>query len=170
LAQFQATKAAKEDVLRLLKTLNSALRDSALPEAHIDEAFDVWWPKLESQLKGLPPEESKAKTHRPDRELLEEILSLVRNQSRTSTESMMSETFVPSGLNYHDAMKSLREYLLLQTLKATRGNVRHAAGLLGVTRATLYQMMHENNINPKEFNAGSDDAEPKDTASSATDG
>jgi hypothetical protein len=84
LAQFQATRAAKEDVLKLLKTLNSALGDNALPEAHIDEAFDVWWPKLESQLKSLPPEESKAKTHRPDRELLEEILGLVRNQNRVS--------------------------------------------------------------------------------------
>jgi hypothetical protein len=68
--------------LKLLKTLNSALGDNALPEAHIDEAFEVWWPKLESQLKTLPPEESKAKMHRPDRELLEELLALVRNQSR----------------------------------------------------------------------------------------
>src|SRR5437870_6896282 len=38
LAQFQATRAIKEDVLRLLKTLNNALGDSSLPEAHIDEA------------------------------------------------------------------------------------------------------------------------------------
>jgi hypothetical protein len=82
LAQFQATKAEKDDVLKLLKTLNSALIDTALPETHIDEAFDVWWPKLESQLKALPFEEAKAKTHRPDRELLEEILALVRSQSR----------------------------------------------------------------------------------------
>lgn len=84
LAQFQATRATKDDVLKLLKTLNSALIDNALPEAHIDEAFEVWWPKLESQIKGLPADESKAKTHRPDRELLEEILALVRNQSRPS--------------------------------------------------------------------------------------
>jgi hypothetical protein len=84
LAQFQATRAEKEDVLKLLKTLNSTLGDTALPEMHIDEAFDVWWPKLESQLKALPLEESKTKTHRPDRELLEELLALVRNQSRSS--------------------------------------------------------------------------------------
>jgi hypothetical protein len=82
LAQFQATRATKEDVLKLLKTLNGALGDSALPETHIDEVFDVWWPKLESLLKKLPVEESSANPHRPDRELLEEILALVRNQSR----------------------------------------------------------------------------------------
>jgi hypothetical protein len=82
LAQFQATKAQKDDVLKLLKTLNDALGDNALLESHIEEAFEVWWPKLESQLKTLPNEDSKTKTHRPDRELLEEVLALVRNQSR----------------------------------------------------------------------------------------
>jgi hypothetical protein len=82
LAQFQATKAEKDEVLKLLKTLNSALGDDALPETHINEAFEVWWPRLESQLKNLPSEDSKTKPHRPDRELLEEILSVVRNQNR----------------------------------------------------------------------------------------
>src|SRR5438270_2531629 len=47
LAQFQATRAEKKDVLKLLKTLNNALNDTALPEAHIEEAFEVWWPKLD---------------------------------------------------------------------------------------------------------------------------
>jgi len=91
LAQFQATRAVKEDVLKLLKTLNGALGDSALPETHIDEAFDVWWPKLESLLKKLPLDESSANPHRPDRELLEEILALVRNQRRL-VESVPSTT------------------------------------------------------------------------------
>jgi hypothetical protein len=82
LSQFQATKAQRDEVLRLLETLNSALSENALPQTHIEEAFEVWWPKLESQLKALPADESHAKTHRPDRELLEEVLALVRNQSR----------------------------------------------------------------------------------------
>jgi hypothetical protein len=82
LAQFQATRAKKDDILKLLKTLNGALGASALQEAHIDEAFDVWWPKLESQFSSLPAEAVKTSTHRPDRELLEEVLALVRNQSR----------------------------------------------------------------------------------------
>ena len=71
-------------MLKLLKTLNSALSDNSLPESHIEEAFEVWWPRLESQLKALPNEDSHIKPHRPDRELLEEILALVRNQNRSS--------------------------------------------------------------------------------------
>jgi hypothetical protein len=34
LAQFQATRATKKDVLQLVKSLNSGLRDSSLPDAH----------------------------------------------------------------------------------------------------------------------------------------
>jgi len=82
LAQFQATRAKKDDLLKLLKTLNTALGEGALPDSHIEEAFEVWWPKLEAQLNALPAEESKNKPHRADRDLLEEILSLVRNQNR----------------------------------------------------------------------------------------
>jgi hypothetical protein len=82
LAQFQATRTTKDDVLRLLKTLNAGLGESALPDAHIEEAFDVWWPKLETELKKLPAEDSAARPHRTDRDVLEEILGLVRNQSR----------------------------------------------------------------------------------------
>jgi len=78
LAQFQATRATQSDVLRLLKTLNGALGQGAMPGTHIDEAFEVWWPKLEEELKKLP---SEAGTHRPKRsqqEVLEEILDTVR--------------------------------------------------------------------------------------------
>jgi hypothetical protein len=82
LAQFQATKCQKEDMLKLLKTLNAALAEHALPETHIDEAFDVWWPKLDLQLKDLPPDELAARPRRTERDLLEEILDLVRNQNR----------------------------------------------------------------------------------------
>lgn len=46
LAQFQATRIVKGDVLKLLKTLNSGLGENALTEDHVAEAFEVWWPKL----------------------------------------------------------------------------------------------------------------------------
>lgn len=82
LAQFQATTTQKDDVLKLLITLNSALGDTARSDARLAEAFEVWWPKLDSRIKSLPTKESKARAHRPDRELLIEILELVRNQNR----------------------------------------------------------------------------------------
>jgi hypothetical protein len=78
----------KEDILKLLRTLNVALGDSALPETHIEEAFEVWWPKLDAQMKNLPPEVGAAKPHRSERDLLEEILALARNQTRSPNQSV----------------------------------------------------------------------------------
>ncbi|SRR6266404_328248 len=84
LAQFQATRAIKEDVLKLVKTLNRGLGEYALQDNHIDEAFDVWWPKLETQLQKLPSDGGAVQPQRPERDILEEILSLVRTQNRPS--------------------------------------------------------------------------------------
>jgi len=88
LAQFQATRAVKSDVLKLIGTLNKALGEDALGDEHIKEVFDVWWPKLESQIKDLPADLGTTNTHRPDRELLEEILALVRNQNRVGSTTL----------------------------------------------------------------------------------
>jgi len=84
LAQFQATRATKRDVLKLLKTLNTGLRESSLPDRHIEDAFEVWWPRLEAELEHLPPEAAVTRPRRTDRDLIEELVDLVRNQSRVS--------------------------------------------------------------------------------------
>jgi hypothetical protein len=83
LAQFQATKAVKPDVLKLLSTLNGALGDAALTQQHIHEAFEMWWPKLENQLNRLP-DDGAVKPRRTDRAMIQEILGLVRDMSRTA--------------------------------------------------------------------------------------
>jgi hypothetical protein len=82
LAQFQATRAIKEDIWKLLKTINSALSDGGLADDHLEEAFETFWPKLEKMIRELPPDEEKETAKRPEREILEEILGLVRSQVR----------------------------------------------------------------------------------------
>jgi DNA-binding protein Fis len=129
LSQFQCTRAEKEDVLKLLTTLNSALEDDALPETHIQEVFEVWWPKLDTQLKMLPSEEATRKQHRTDRELLEEVLSLVRDQNRSSNLSLQS------------TMSAVEQEEITEALKSTEGNVTLSAKLLGFSRQTLVNKM-----------------------------
>lgn len=125
LSQFQATKADRKDMLKLLKTLNTALGNEALPEAHIDEAFDVWWPKLDSQLKALPAEESQTKTHRPDRELLEELLALVRNQIRSL--DLLAPSKDQALSNEENPGRTVEKYFIRALSSALDGgaNVRH---------------------------------------------
>jgi hypothetical protein len=139
LAQFQATKATRDDVLKLLKTLNAALGDSALTEIHIDDAFEVWWPKLEFLLNALPTDDSKTKTHRPDRELLEEILAVVRNQTRSSfqADSPLDQNDL-SGLSGLSLQRRVRaqniEKIMRDTFESTGDPISEFSSLLGLSR------------------------------------
>lgn len=93
LAQFQATKAQKDDVRKLVFTINGTLGDSKLPESELSESFDVWWPKLDERLKTIPRSISEsAEPIRKDREILEEILGLVRAQARESRDLFQVES------------------------------------------------------------------------------
>lgn len=82
LAQFQAGLFDREGVSRLLITLNSALGPSGLKAQDLQEVFDVWWPRLEGKLEAAPEAADQKVLPRPSSEVLEEVLSLTREQLR----------------------------------------------------------------------------------------
>jgi len=83
LSQFHATVANKEDTRKLLLTINKALKEDALKEDQLSKNFEKWWPDLQEKLKNKPiPKPGKK---REERELLEEILSIVRDLNRMNS-------------------------------------------------------------------------------------
>jgi hypothetical protein len=46
LAQFQSTKAQKEDTWKLIQSINNIQRDIALPKDVLSDVFNAMWPKL----------------------------------------------------------------------------------------------------------------------------
>lgn len=82
LTQFQATKAEKDDMKRLILTINRALGDGSLAPEKVEKAFEHWWSDLEQALRLVPEADGKPKPERSDRELLEEILEIVRAEMR----------------------------------------------------------------------------------------
>jgi hypothetical protein len=80
LAQFQATKADKQDIKKLVQTVNRLLGDDALADNKINETFEVWWSKLEERLNGISTPDDIPQHHRDVREILQDILELVRHQ------------------------------------------------------------------------------------------
>jgi len=91
LSQFQATKAEEADILKLLQTLNKGLGENALPPEHVAEAFEMCWPKLKSELEKLPADETLSRPVRSERQLLEEVLDLVRDRNRPPVASLADE-------------------------------------------------------------------------------
>jgi hypothetical protein len=86
LVQFQATKAEKEDTRKLLLTINSALKEKSLALDKLNLAFEKWWPEFEVTLSKIDvapgPESEDGDPVRSEREILEEVLEIVRSQER----------------------------------------------------------------------------------------
>lgn len=79
LAQFQHTRATKDDLRKLLSTINKTLGESKRAESQLNESFEVWWPKLEKRLSDVPASDDESSAPvRKDREILDEILEIVR--------------------------------------------------------------------------------------------
>jgi hypothetical protein len=50
LSNYQAQMSTKADLRKIVHSLNEALGTSARPVAHLDRAFEMWWPELEEKL------------------------------------------------------------------------------------------------------------------------
>lgn len=80
LTQFQGAKFNKNDMRKLISTINNQLGEAALGPKTLDTVFDKWWPDLDEKVKSLLSDAPKStgEKMRNDRELLEEILTLTR--------------------------------------------------------------------------------------------
>ena len=86
LAQFQSTRASREDIRRLVTTMNK-LVVVPLAESNLDTLYDVLWPKLEARFAEIAEYFPQPKVpQRPTTDVLAEILETVRSLDRKSAE------------------------------------------------------------------------------------
>lgn len=79
--QFQSTIFEKEDIRKLVKTINKACGEEQLKEERLDKTFEVWYPNLEDELSKIQPSIKEVAVKKADKghqEILEEILELTR--------------------------------------------------------------------------------------------
>ncbi|MDR3629308.1 MAG: TIR domain-containing protein [Desulfocapsaceae bacterium] len=100
LAQFQSTRSTKEDVRKLLTTINKNT-EQQLTESQIDRIFSVLWPDFEEKLRSIESSvPDQASSSRPVPELLSEVLERVR-----SIERQLAEGKIPNGVIASKALK-----------------------------------------------------------------
>lgn len=87
--QFQSTIFQKEDIRKLLHTLNKACGESCISEERLNKAFDVWYPTLENELNNIKNETEINENDTSSKiseihssEILEEILDLSRENQK----------------------------------------------------------------------------------------
>lgn len=104
LSLFQATKLHdKEDMKKLVKTINDLMEIGRLENERLNQYFEKWWPDLEEQLLTIDLKsesvEQKQPAKRTDRELIEEVLILLRDQvAKKEEETRLSYIRTNKGL------------------------------------------------------------------------
>jgi hypothetical protein len=112
LVQFQATQFAKDDMRKLIGVINDVLRENRINEKTLDNIFEKWWPDLEKGLNTILNQDSSNRVLgevRSDRELLEEVLRLVRNNEYTSFDSgnKLFDKLNHKAVNYDEITKTI---------------------------------------------------------------
>jgi hypothetical protein len=105
--QFQSTIFEKEDIKKLLKTINKACGTEKLTDERFEKAFSVWYPNLEKELTELRKIEDKeapkkeAVSDSYGQQLLEEILELSRINQKIlrDPESILPPEYLKYALN-----------------------------------------------------------------------
>ncbi len=91
LANFQTTKARCDDTKRLALNLNKALQ-AGLTQEQVTTLFDKFWPDFEKDLKAIKPPGGKLLPSRDEKEILEEVLEIVRGLRRQTFTTPFSQT------------------------------------------------------------------------------
>ena len=101
LTQFQTSQFSKLDIRKLLRTINNNLGEQKLEDKVLDEVFEMWYPRLETKILKILEEYKVENTSiRDDRELLEEILGIVRVTAKRTISGVRQK-----GLSSYDVKK-----------------------------------------------------------------
>ena len=97
LTQFQGIQTKEEDIHKLVTKINKAVFDAGekgVDQSIIDNSFKKWWPDLKEYIDKIPASIPKVrKNERSEREIIEEILTLVR---KIDGQTIQGVSFSPS--------------------------------------------------------------------------
>lgn len=99
-AALQCKTLTKEGVWDIIRCINSLPSRQALAEDVLRDTFEIWWPKLETQITAIQAgSKAKIPQRRTSDDKIDEILGLVRSLQRDDTPSLseISSTFEMAG-------------------------------------------------------------------------
>lgn len=141
LTSFQGTRFNREDFKRLFVEINSAAGDSRLETPVMDSVFEMWWPKLESDVAAIltAVDKSAKKERRSERDILEELLELTRMSVSLTARPRISDRAVTDLVEaldeLHFILRHENEEIALRVLKRIDRPLRHICMESGVPEA-----------------------------------
>jgi hypothetical protein len=125
LGMFQATRATKEETLKLLKTINRVVGDDPISEENLTAVFEVMWPKLEHRMATLPPPAEAVPPKRAAHDILNEILELGRAQAAQREKTKFIDTYIPTFKQFLPLLQRLIKELNRRNSQQINAILRH---------------------------------------------
>lgn len=95
LSQFQGVQARDTEINTLIHRINKAVFDSGekgVDQSVIDNSFKLWWPRLKEAIENIPTSTTDVQAReRPERDIVEEILTIVRLLEKRLPEMNVSQ-------------------------------------------------------------------------------
>jgi hypothetical protein len=127
LSLFQATTADKDDVERLIRSING-ICERSLSDERVSETVNVWWPKLADKLSAIQPASDAPRTSQRDlREMVDELLTITR-----ATQRMIVRR--EEGFAIANAEITGKSRIVLAELKYMVETALHHAGIASQTK------------------------------------
>jgi hypothetical protein len=106
LMQFQCARFEESEIQRVLRMLNSELKDLSLSEDILESVFAMWWPVLQENVGQMIQQRASTESAviRPDRDLLEEMVGLARSIARRQSEEISPPYSGPSAADWGGAL------------------------------------------------------------------
>lgn len=128
--QFQTTVYEKEDIKKLLISLNKSCGETGLKEDLLLKSFDVWWPSLDDTLKQIMSEKEDGKTltkKTTKDDMLEEILELTRINQKIlrSPETILPPEYIEHIIRSKEKVTTPRERRILDEINMHLMETRH---------------------------------------------
>jgi len=87
LAQFQAKKTEKKDIQEIVTSINKNASTPVLDD-RLKQLFESLWPSLETKISAIPKKSTPSKQARSQNDILEELVSSIRNLEMRFRDSM----------------------------------------------------------------------------------
>jgi hypothetical protein len=127
LGQFQNTSNTRDDMSKLIASVNASAKERALPSDRLERAIESYWPRLEKRLKEIEAskeygDEAQAEPRRDPNSIAAETLVTVRSVHRLLTEAQAQRG--------RDALAAALYQRLLNNPPALTGDVNALAELM----------------------------------------
>lgn len=114
LARFQATDFNKLEMFDLVKSINNSMEENGINEGLLTTMFETFYPELELKVNEILKTGSaiEVKSQRSDRELLEEVLELVRKQNNIDVVPKYSKELIGKRIETYERMMQVNNFMV----------------------------------------------------------